>query len=386
MADIIAYSDGADGPRTSPFDVAELLGLDSFEVLLGWVLEDLPWLHDERLRGVTYMPGFALPDIVAGGRLHYLPLRLSAVPAYVDERSPEVAVITGVPRNDGFAFGSSVACGPALAKSAGRIVIEVDEGGLHLGGPMIEGNIVATVRRPGSTLPAPGPRPPDDTDLAIGQHVASLIPDGATIQFGPGGIGNAIVDSISSPVAVRGGLITEAAARLHERGLLIGPARAPYAWGKREAIEQLRDNDLIQLLALEDSHDLTALSAVPRFFACNTAVQVGLDGACNVERVAGRVISGIGGHADFAAAATRSARGVSIVALRSRTGSGKSTIIPKLETVSTPRSDIGMVVTENGIADLRSVDDAARACRIAAVASPEHQQELTANINATGSS
>ena len=41
MTDIIAYSDGADGPRTSPFDIADLLGLQDFEVLLGWVLEDL---------------------------------------------------------------------------------------------------------------------------------------------------------------------------------------------------------------------------------------------------------------------------------------------------------------------------------------------------------
>jgi acyl-CoA hydrolase len=44
--------------------------------------------------------------------------------------------------------------------------------------------------------------------------------------------------------------------------------------------------------------------------------------------------------------------------------------------VSTPRSDVDVVVTEHGIADLRRLDDDARAARLISVAAPEHRDAL----------
>jgi acyl-CoA hydrolase len=122
---------------------------------------------------------------------------------------------------------------------------------------------------------------------------------------------------------------------------------------------------------------LTRLSATHRFVGCNTAVQLGLDGAVNVERVGCRTIAAIGGHADFCVAASRSVGGMSIIAARSTTTSGASTIVPTVDVVSTPRSDIDVVVTEHGIADLRWVGDDERAERLIAVAAPQHRDVLT---------
>jgi acetyl-CoA hydrolase len=102
---------------------------------------------------------------------------------------------------------------------------------------------------------------------------------------------------------------------------------------------------------------------------------VGLDGAVNVERVGGRVVAGPGGHPDFAAGASRSPGGLSIVALPSTAG-GRSTIVAVPEVVSTPRTDVDVVVTEHGVADLRHLDDRERAARLIAVAAPEHRDEL----------
>jgi len=104
----------------------------------------------------------------------------------------------------------------------------------------------------------------------------------------------------------------------------------------------------------------------------NSALEVGLDGAVNVERLDGRPVAGIGGHADFCAAATRSAGGLSIVALTA-TRRGRSTIVPVVEAVSTPGSDVDVVVTEHGVADLRGADEAERRRRLIAIAAPEFE-------------
>ncbi len=373
---LLAYADGADSPRTSPFAIADDLGLDDPEVLLGWIPEPRAWLADDRLRGATYMAGYQLVDAVAAGRLRYLPIRLSSMPRHVAHLRPAVGVVTGIPRGDGYAFGSTAGWGPALARSAERLVVEVDDEGPDLGGPMIEGNVVRTVPRPPADGPISWPRPPRDADLAVARNVVAILPDEPTIQVGPGGIAEAVIASVDRPLDVWAGLVTDAMAGLHGRGFLRAPLRAAYAWGG-EPVVDLHRAGMLELLPLERSHDLTALAA-ERFVAVNTALQIGLDGACNVETVRGRAIAGIGGNADFAAAAARATGGLSVMALCSTTPGGRSAIVPAVEHVSTPRCDVDVVVTEQGVADLRGLDDAGRAERIAAVAHPDHRDALRA--------
>jgi acyl-CoA hydrolase len=170
-------------------------------------------------------------------------------------------------------------------------------------------------------------------------------------------------------------LVTDALATLHERGLLVDAANAAYAWGGQPIVD-LAHAGRVSLRPIEETHDLTMLSAVDRFVSCNTALQVGLDGSANVELVGGRFVAGVGGHADFCTAASRSTDGISLIALASTTRSGASTIVPRVERVSTARTDIEVVVTEHGIADLRGIDDAQRCRRIIAVAAPEHREWL----------
>lgn len=372
---IVAYADGADAPRSSPEAV---LGgnVESPHLLLGWMPEDRPWLHSSDLRGWTIMAGYALGSAIDDGRLRYLPIRLSAVPRLLrDSFVPDVAVVTAVRRGDDLVFGSSVGWGPALVRTARSLIVEIDEEGADLGGPPITGPIAATVSRPPSTVTVPLPRRPDDLDREVGRHVASMLPGEATLQVGPGGIADAVLDSLEQPVRIASGLVSDAVAALEDRGLLVGRAEAAYAWGGAP-LRRLADAGKLVLLPIEQTHDLTAISARERFVACNTALEVGLDGSVNVEVVGGRRIAGIGGHADFAAAAARSPGGMSIIALRSTTKRGRSTIVAQVPVVSTPRCDVDLVVTEHGVADLRGVDDAERSDRLIAIAAPEHRQDL----------
>lgn len=373
----IVYADGAQSPRRSPAEIADFAGIDGpFDLRLGWTVERSAWLDDPELRGETYMAGYGLSQAVNEGRFVSLPVRLSAVPSLLAARPADVCVVTGVPRASGFAFTSSVGWGDSAALGARLVIVEVDEDAQDVGAPMIVGNIVGALPRPeGLPSSLTVPRPADDIDVRIGEFVVSLIPEDSTLQFGPGGIGEGIASALDRPVQIWSGLLTDAMAGLAGRGLLVGKATAAYGWGG-EAIRNLADSGLVQYRPVSFTHDLTRVSAIPRFVGCNTALQVGLDGSVNVERVAGRIVSSIGGHADFCAAASRSPGGISIIALRSTNRRGESTIVAHVEVVSTARSDIQVVVTEHGIADLRGVGDTERARRLVAVAAPQHRDAL----------
>lgn len=366
----VAYADGPAAARISPRDALAAAGVVGRpSVFLGLTVERHPWLDDPELTGETVLAGYALARAVGTGRLVALGVRLSAVASLLAERPPHVGVIAAVRRGDGFAFAGSVGWGDVLAATAQRVVIELDADGRDLGGPPVEGNVVAVVPRPTFDAGAATQRPADEIDLRIGALVASLVPDGATLQFGPGGIGEGIVRALDRPVRLQSGLLTDAMATLHERGLLAAPAVAAYTWGG-EPIRRLADAGMLDLVSVTRTNDASRVAAIPRFVACNTAIQVGLDGGVNIERVGGRVITGIGGHADFCAGASRSPGGISVIAVRSNSADGASTVVERPDVISTPRCDIDVVVTEHGIADLRGLTDEQRADRMRAIAAP----------------
>jgi acyl-CoA hydrolase len=361
---LVAYADGPASARLSPADALAAAGLEGrCEVLLGLTVERHAWLDDPGLRGVAVLPGYAVSGAVADGRLTPLPVRLTALPSMLAERPPDVGVIAVVRRRSRFAFSGSVGWGPALAANARRLVLEVDESGRDLGGPEVEGDVVAVVERAGGAPSVVPQRPADDVDLRIGELVASLVPEQATMQFGPGGIGEGIARALERPIHIRSGLVTDAMAALHDRGLLLSPVFGSYTWGGAPIL-RLAEAGMLALAPVTDTNDSGAVAATPRFVACNTAIQVGVDGSVNIERAGDRVITGIGGHSDFCAGASRSVGGLSIIAVRATAADGTPTIVEQVDVVSTPRSDVDVVVTEHGIADLRGLSDRERIDRL----------------------
>ncbi len=375
---ILAYADGLDSPRSRPDVVLAAAGLGekTGDLLLGWTPEHREWLSEPIHRGRTIIAGYGLADAVNEGRIAYLPVRLSAMPALLaDLLRPEVAVVAGVRRGSTLVFGMSAGWGLAAARAARRVVVEIDPEGLDLGGPEIPGNICATIERPRHSDPYPVLRSPGVVDRRIAEHVISVLPPHPILQLGPGGVAEAIMAAIREPVGIWSGLVTDSLLDLEARGLLVGPATAAYVWGG-QAYSALARAGRLRLRPVEETHDLSRLSGFDGYVGCNTALQVGFDGSVNVERAGRRLVAGIGGHADFCAAASRSVGGLSIIALASVTKAGVSTIVPTVETTSTARSDVGVVVTEHGVADLRGLDDAERTSRLIGIAAPEHRYGL----------
>jgi acyl CoA:acetate/3-ketoacid CoA transferase beta subunit len=377
---LVVYADGPGSSACPPEVVAAAAGLPPgpVDVLLGWTVDAPAWLdHRSAATTATMLGGYGLTPHLAAGHLRYLPTRLSAMGRLLaGPFRPAVAVVAGVRRGDGFAFRTSPGWGVAAAEQAAAVVVAVaDEP--DLGGPAIPGRIVATVAG-GEPIAAPATPAPGPVEAAIAGHVAALVPDGATVEYGAGALPDAVVRALDRPVSIRTGLATDAVVALAERRLLRGPVVAAYLWGGRALHDMAAAGDLLRV-PVSETHDPVVLTGVPRFVAVNTALQVGLDGTVNVERVGGRIVAGIGGHADFCLGASRSDGGVSVVVLAAARR-GRSSIVAQVDVASTPRCDVGVVVTEHGIADLRGLDDAARAVRLVAIAAPEHRAELERSL------
>jgi acyl-CoA hydrolase len=252
-------------------------------------------------------------------------------------------------------------------------VVEIDVDAPRIPAPRIPGTVVATHEGTPTRVEPDWPAP-DDVDRAIAEHVVRALPPSPTLQYGPGPLLDAVVRAVDRPVGIYSGLVTDAVVELARDGRLHGTAVTGYLWGS-DALTELAIDGRVRLAPLEETHDVARLTTIPQFVALNTALQVGLDGAVNVERIGGDVVGGVGGHPDFARGASACADGLSVVMLRSQ-HRGRSTIVPTPEVITTARTDVDLVVTEHGVADLRGRNDADRARLLVEIAHPDHRDAL----------
>ena len=365
---IVAYADGHDCAASPP----AAFGGEGCSVVLGWMPEDRAWLAGP-IRGWALMGGYALGRSIADGRMRYLPTRLSAVPHVLATLQPEVLVIPAVRRGDDLVYGRSVGWAPAAAALAAQVVVEIDEEADDLGAPPITCEITRTVtaRRP---ITPPAPIEAGPADRVIAEQVVALLPPLATLQFGPGSVADAVVRAIDTPVGVWSGLLTDAVAELAARE----PAAEPGS--RRLRLRRCTPRRPVPRgRCAPDRHRRDARCHVHRAAAGLRRAQHRAPGG---PRRLGERGTGAGpprrrdGRPSGLLRGRRAcADGLSVIALHA-THRGLSSIVPRVETVSTPRCDVDVVVTEHGVADLRGLDDTERAHRIIEVAAPEHRAEL----------
>jgi len=223
----------------------------------------------------------------------------------------------------------------------------------------------------------------------IAERVAELVPDGATIQVGIGGIPQAVMEALAGKrdlgvhsllvdhmlPLLESGVINNSRKRLHrgrmDVGEIMGTGRL-FAWAHENPAVNMEPSDVV--------HDPEVVGALGDFVSVNSALEVDLLGQVNAESVGGRQVAGIGGQFDFVLGASRSAGGASIIALPStgRNGSA-SRIVPRLTAgaaVTTPRYLVDWIVTEHGAARLRGLGERERAAALMAVAHPRFAEEL----------
>ena len=243
--------------------------------------------------------------------------------------------------------------------------------------------IVESARAP---LTAPLVRP-SAVDEAIGRNVARYIDDGAVLQIGMGAIPEAVARAIGDrrDLGFHSGMAGDYLVDLVESGVITN-ARKPFDTGVSVAAVLLgRDrlypfverNAAFRLRPVWHTHggDLLRLD---RLVSVNSALEVDLTGQVGAEESGGVQVSAIGGQPDLVRAAHRSPGGHAIIALPSTARAGAaSRIVGRLTgPVTTARSDVDVVITEHGVADLRGRDLEERARALRAIADPAHRDGL----------
>jgi acyl-CoA hydrolase len=232
-------------------------------------------------------------------------------------------------------------------------------------------------------------RDPGPLDYEIAEQVASLVPDGAVLQLGVGSVISAIAEQLADrkDLGVHSGMLgdwivdmTEAGAITNARKPIdVGVSVSGTIFGTRRLYDFVHENPAIGLRPLRYTHDNAVLRSLGNVFSINSAVEVDLTGQVNSETMGGHHVGTVGGQVDFVRGAVASEHGRSIIALPAAAKGGEITrIVSRLAdgVVTTARSDVDVIITEHGIAELRGVGIHERARRLAAIAAPQFREQL----------
>ena len=214
----------------------------------------------------------------------------------------------------------------------------------------------------------------------IAKHICSLIEDGDTLQFGLGNVQQAVLTALAGRQALRihSGMISDPIQGLMDSDPDI-PITTGIAVGTTAFYQRLATAPNVRFRPVRETHMLDRLSAIPRFTAINSLIEIDLFGQGNAEFIGGKQVSGLGGLADFLRGANASPGGKGIVALASTAQTGTvSRIVPRLSNaaVSITRTELDIVITEHGIARLKGRDIDARAEALIGIADPAHRATL----------
>jgi acyl-CoA hydrolase len=333
---------------------------------------------------------------VQEGRADYTPVFLSEIESLFRSGAlpTDVCLLQCTPPdNYGYmSLGPSVDISVTVAECARHVIVEINDQM-----PRTLGNAFLHVSRVDTFIETSHPvveYPKHEiTDLhrAIARNVASLIPDGATIQTGIGGIPEATlallgnhkdlgVHSEMVPDGVveliRSGVINNERKTLHPHKVIAG-----FVLGSKLLFDFIDNNPIFEFHPTAYANDPFLIAQNDRMVAINSAIEVDLTGQVCADSLGQTMYSGIGGQVDFLRGAARSKGGVPIIALPSTAKNGAVTrIVPMLQPgagVVTSRGDVHYVVTEHGVANLYGKTVRQRAEALIQVADPKFREELT---------
>lgn len=228
------------------------------------------------------------------------------------------------------------------------------------------------------------------TEIQIGQHVASLIEDGSTLQVGIGTIPDAVLKSLQGHknLGLHTEMCSDGVIGLFEKDVInnskkkIHPNKivTAFALGTRRLYDYVDDNPAFAFLDIDYVNDPHVIRRNPKVVAVNSALEIDLTGQICADSIGTYQYSGIGGQMDFMRGAALSEGGKPIIAIGSRTRKGISRIVPVLQQgagVVTTRGHVHYVVTEYGTAYLYGKNLRQRAKSLIAIAHPEDRERLS---------
>ncbi len=227
-----------------------------------------------------------------------------------------------------------------------------------------------------------------ETDEAIAKFAAAYIEDGSVLQTGVGAVPDAILRLLKDrrDLGVHSGMLGDGLVDLVEAGVVTNARKAidkgvsinGALIGTRKLYQWVNRNPKVRMCAASYTHDAAVLAQLDRLVTINSALEVDLSGQVNAEQSGSQYFGGTGGQVDFVRAGTRSRGGHSIIALPATAKGGSiSKIVTNLSgPVTTARTEVDIIVTEFGAAELKGQSLAERARRLIAIAHPNFREEL----------
>ncbi|MEC7419724.1 MAG: acetyl-CoA hydrolase/transferase C-terminal domain-containing protein [Pseudomonadota bacterium] len=343
------------------------------------------WNDSADLTTFFMTPTLAKADVQ---RIHYLPMQMRAVFDYLAKDVDVCLLQVAHDRNGVLRVGPNVDFVAAVLSGARIVIAEFNRHIVApLGCPRIESAQIDYLLESDRSLATMATPKIDEAAQSIGKLVAGLINDGDCVQTGIGAIPAAILNELSAKndLGLHGGLIDAGGMRLIEAGNVNGARKAMdrglhitgMALGDSELFDWLADQPSVVFRGADHTHEVSAIAELDNFVSINSAVEVDLFGQVNAEFAGGKQISGTGGSVDFMRAAKASKGGRSIVAMNATARGGTvSRIVPQVDMVTALRTDVDIVVTEFGVAQLKNLPNRQRQDALIEIAAPQFRDEL----------
>ena len=325
----------------------------------------------------------------------YVPIFLSEIPQLFRRNilPPDVAIIqVSPPDSHGYcSLGTSVDIARAAVDTAHHIIAQVNSNMPRTHGDgFIHMNKINSIVWHDAELPEVDySAKSNDLVVQIGQNVASLVENGATLQLGIGGIPDQVLRNLMGhkSLGLHTEMLSDGVIPLIEKGVIdnsckalnVGRSVTSFMSGTRKLYDFVNDNPAIRVMDISYVNDTSIIRQNPKVTAINSAIEIDLTGQICADSFGTYQYSGIGGQMDFIRGASLSEGGKPIIALPSVTSKGLSRIVPFLKEgagVVTTRGHVHWVVTEYGIVNLFGKSLKQRGRELIRIAHPDHREAL----------
>ena len=325
----------------------------------------------------------------------YVPVFLSQIPKLFEEGflPLDIAIVQVSPPDvHGFcSLGTSVDIARAAVDTAKWVIAQVNPNM-----PRTHGDGFIHISKLNTMVWHEAPLPEVDYSakttpamVTIGQHIASLVEDGATLQLGIGGIPDQVLKNLGNHknLGLHTEMLSDGVIPLIQSGVINnslkklnrGKSITSFMIGTKKLYDFVNDNPGIRAMDISYANDTSIIRQNPNVTAINSAIELDLTGQVCADSMGTYQYSGIGGQMDFIHGASLSPGGKPIIALPSITSKGISRIVPFLKEgagVVTTRGHVHWVVTEYGTVNLFGKSLKQRAKALISLAHPNHREEL----------
>lgn len=350
-----------------------------------------------RFRHNALFIGGNVRQAVADGRADYTPVFLSEIPGLIRSGriNVDVAIVSvSPPDSEGnMSFGTHVDLNVAGCDAARLIIAAVNPQMPRTYGPhrlhVSRAHAIIEIDHPLPELPTPRVR--GETEQ-IARNIADLIPDGATLQLGIGGIPDAVLRFLGDRkhLGIHTEMFSDGVVDLVRKGAIDGSRKslhagkivASFVLGTKACYEFMHENPALEMHPSDYVNDPFVIAKHDNMVAINTCLEIDLTGQVCSDSIGQSFYSGIGGQVDFIRGAGRSKGGLPIIALPATATNGIiSRIVPRLDDgagVVTTRGDVHWVVTEYGAVNLHGLNVRERAMALISIAHPKFRPWLMA--------